>query len=211
MGPSHIRGPRLPICNLSSACFWKFPHKHSFVVLKKNGQLQWNPETSQSSDIYSLFFSLTFKSLISLKLTRHSLLVYLHPSPHCRRKKSLSVWFRKSNEVWIIPHLKLNMKFVGPYLTPGSLSDSCCIMYSAQLRPANLLLPVCTHLSIKHRSGYAAADSCRRHTHCNGERLSTAHCPQCALSSSQDEKDKLCWKTTISINLSLSVKLRFGT
>lgn len=84
----------------------------------------------------------------------------------------------------------------GPLLDPGSLSDSCCIMYSAQLRPANLLLPACTHLSIKHRSGYAAADSCRRHTHCNGERLSTAHCPQCALSSSQDEKDKLCRNTT---------------
>ncbi len=195
MGPSLIRGPRLPICNLSSACFWKFPHKHSFVVLKKNGQLQWNPETSQSSDIYSLFLSDI--QVFDLPKADKTLTARLPSSFTSLSEKEISLCMVQK-EQWGLNHTPSEVKYevCGPLLDPGSLSDSCCIMYSAQLRPANLLLPACTHLSIKHRSGYAAADSCRRHTHCNGERLSTAHCPQCALSSSQDEKDKLCWKTT---------------
>ncbi len=188
-----------PICNLSSACFWKFPHKHSFVVLKKKGQLQWNPETSQSSVLWLTCIALFLSDIQVFDLPKadKTLTARLPSSFTSLSEKNTSLCMVQK-EQWGLNHTPSEVKYevCGPLLDPGSLSDSCCIMYSAQMRPANLLLPACTYLSIKHRSGYAAADSCRRYTHCKGERLSISDCPQCALSSSPDEKEKLCWKIT---------------
>lgn len=138
------------------------PKLTSSLVFGKNVQrhLNWHLQP---------LFSRTFKALISprswqdARCSSTSILHLTVGGKMCLRMIQKEQWGlnRTPSEV--------KYEVCGPLLDPGGLSDSCCIMYSARLRPANLLLPACKHLSIKHGSGYAAADSCR-----NGERLSAA-------------------------------------